>query len=220
MSEQIKSLMTKKEELHPDLKMFVTKIGKKDFPAIQHPLLYDLFYSEQMNAIINYRYQLKLDSIEKAIKENDLSSYIWLHERPYRINAFLFFTDNYKVTDKDYWELLRDVWVDSENIWQNKDLFKKLLTSKRKGSEYFMNASENRFFDKLPEEFTIYRGYHENRNKNGFSYTLDKKIADWFSVRFTDASLYVPNVKEIVVKKKDVFAYINSRDEKEIIYLK
>jgi hypothetical protein len=44
------------------------------------------------------------------------------------------------------------------------------------------------------EEFTIYRGYHENKNKKGFSYSLDKKIADWFSLRFSDANLYVPNV--------------------------
>jgi hypothetical protein len=211
--------MDKKEQLHPELKMFVTKIGK-GFPAIQHPLLYDLFYSEQMNGLINYRYQAKKDAIQKAIDEKDFISYIFLHERPYRINAFVFFTDTYKVRDKDYWEMLRDIWVDSENIWQNKNLFKKLLSSKRKSSEYFMNASENIFFDKLPEEFTIYRGYHENKNKNGFSYTLDKDKAEWFSLRFSDANRYVPNIKEIVVKKKDVFAYIDSRDEKEIIYLK
>ena len=218
MSEQLQSLMAKKEDLHPELKMFRTTIGD-GIPAIQHPLLYDLFYSEQMNALINYRYQHKKDLIQKSIDKKDLSTYIWLHERPYRINAFVFFTKHYEVKDKDYWENLKDIWVDSENIWQNKKLFKKLLSSKRKDKEFFMDETEIEFFDKLPDEFTIYRGYHEGKNKDGYSYTLDKKIAEKFSIRFTDSKLYVPNVKEIVAKKKDVFAYINSREEKEIIYL-
>jgi hypothetical protein len=220
MSEQLQSLMAKKEDLHPELKMFLTTIGSNGIPAIQNPILYDLFYSKERNALLNFRYQHKKDALQKAMDENNLSSYIWLHERPYRVTAFKFFTDKYDVKDEDYWSLLKDVWTDSENIWQNKDLFKKLLSSKRKGKEYFMDTDENNFFAQLPEEFIIYRGYHEGKNKKGFSYTLDKNIAEWFSVRFTNSKLYVPNVKEIVVKKKDVFAYINSREEKEIIYLK
>jgi hypothetical protein len=83
-----------------------------------------------------------------------------------------------------------------------------------------MNSSENKFFDKLPNEITIYRGYHINKNEKGYSYTLDKNIAENFSLRFSDKDLYVPNIKEILVKKEDVFAYINGRKEKEIIYLK
>ena len=79
-----------------------------------------------------------------------------------------------------------------------------------------MNASERRYFSKLPEEFKIYRGYQSGRNKNGFSYSIDENIAKWFSSRFSDNV----QVKEITVKKEDVFAYLSSRNEKEIIYLK
>lgn len=221
----------KKEELVTELKSFVTS-GPLGL-ALYHKLIHEPIYHEEMNSYYNQMFAQKKISIEKALKEENWSLYVWLHERPYRLEAFIecvprIFELSMTVEEKRekykiYWELLGDIWTDSENIWQFQKYWKHLLGNNedldrfRPNKEYFMSEADRQVFKNLPEELTIYRGYHPGKNRNGFSYSLDKKKAEWFATRFNKRGGKVLTLK---VKKSDVFAYTNARNEKEIIYIK
>jgi hypothetical protein len=183
---------------------------------IDHPLCKELFYIERMNGWYNTVLFEKKKSVKETIDKKEWSHYLFLHERPYRLQAFLAIRD--KMTDKEYWELLSSIWVDSENIWQNKAIWKMLLKSPRKGKDSFMSFDDGLELNKLFKDngtIQIYRGYVKGKNKKGFSYTLDRDKAEWFSTRFQST----PYVKELTVTDKEVFAYLSGRGEKEIIYL-
>ena len=79
----------------------------------------------------------------------------------------------------------------------------------------FMNPSEYGKLWNMPPRFKVYRG----ASKDGYSWTLSKQKAEWFVERnkyFGDKDAYL---MEKVVDKKDVFAYINGRKEKEVIII-
>ena len=69
--------------------------------------------------------------------------------------------------------------------------------------------------DKLSDDsvITIYRGVKENDYK-GLSWTIDKNTAIWFAKRFSNGDCYVFTGQ---LKKKDIIAYFNNRDEAEIV---
>ena len=48
--------------------------------------------------------------VKTAIAECNLNSFMCLHERPYRLEAFVEYLSKCKVTDVDYWETL--AWAD------------------------------------------------------------------------------------------------------------
>ena len=79
-----------------------------------------------------------------------------------------------------------------------------------------MNEEDRRFLKLLPKEIIIYRGYIKNKNKSGYSYTLNKEKAKWFANRFGNNGL----VETRTINKSDVFDYTNQRGENEIIILK
>jgi hypothetical protein len=78
-----------------------------------------------------------------------------------------------------------------------------------------MSAEDRKDFKKLPDTFKVYRGYIPGQNKGGYSYTLNKEKAKWFANRFDRNG----KVVERTVNKDDVFAYLNGRNEQEIIIL-
>ena len=78
-----------------------------------------------------------------------------------------------------------------------------------------MQENDKEEFNKLPNEITVYRGLttFNSDNIKALSWTLDENKAKWFATRFSqNGKVYKANIN-----KKDVFAYINLRNEKEII---
>ena len=214
--DEVTKLFNTKEDLHPELKKYYF-ISDSGIPMIKHPLVFSIFHNEVMNHMMNKHYEYKVSEIKKAILILDYAKFIFLHERPYRLNAFM--SIHKLLSDKEYWECLGEIWTDSENIWQNKSSWKILLNSKRPLREHFMDEDDRAAFKNLPEKITIYRGYHPSKNKNGFSYTLNKTKAIWFSNRFQSTGV-IGEVKERTINKKDCFAYMGGRNESEIITIK
>jgi hypothetical protein len=208
----IEELLKRQEPLCKELKSCLTKgpLGK----MICHSLVHDIIYTEQMNAMLNERLRCKKEMLIEAEKKKKWSSYLFIHERPYRLEAFLKIVK--KLSDKEYWELLREVWEDSENIWQCQENWDMLINLNRPCRESFMTPEEREFLKNLPEKVTIYRGYVKGHNEEGKSYTLSKEKAKWFSERFTTKK-DMAAVKKIVVSKKKIFAYLKGRSEEEII---
>jgi hypothetical protein len=102
-----------KVELHPDLQPYLEDgvLG----PQLRHPLVYAVPLWTKAHA--NYMYEQKKADLEKAIAEKKYSQIIFLHERPYRLEAFIQIAN--ELPDSKYWSLLASIWTDTENGWQN-----------------------------------------------------------------------------------------------------
>lgn len=205
----LQNLLSKKEELHPDLQSYIenSPIGL----CLKHPLVFGMFYSESMNAMYNAQYVAKKEYIKKAIRNKQWNSYIWMHERPYRLDEFIKIQNN--LSDDEYWNLLGEIWSDSENLWQYGLLLKFLINKNRPNRESMMDDKEKEFFKKLPDEFIIYRG-HQIKNRLGYSWTLSNWKAKWFAKRLDCKR---NGVVQAIVKKEDVVAVLLRRGEFEII---
>jgi len=217
-------LITEPEEimtgLHPDLLPWYEEEGPLGAPAIRHPLVYSVFHHESFNDQINKSYLAKKKAVAEARRRRQWSSYIFLHERPYRIAAFESLVAWSRVGDQAYWRLLGEIWTDSENIWQNQELWQDCLTAERPYRSHLMNAEERKALrcdiDKTGGR--IYRGYSSNGNPAGLSWTTNSIVAKYFARRLTEPgeTLYLATG---VVDRKDVIAFFDGRSESEIVVL-
>lgn len=203
--------LTRQEDLHPDLMPFVEN---GEWPMLRHPLVYAVPYFPQWNAMLNQQYSHKMEALEQAEREQNWSSYIWLHERPYRLQAFL--TAMPDMTDADYWSLLHEVWVDSENIRQNAEVWETLLLSNRPERERFMSAEEHEAMVALPDPIPVFQGHTLDRD-DGWSWTTDENVAVWFARRFGMLEDATPVVTVGTMPKSAVVGYLLSRSESEIL---
>src|SRR5262249_43168325 len=156
--------------------------------------------------------------------ESDWSGYIWLHERHFRLDAFNEIAPN--LTDREYWNLLSQVWTDAETIWRKNLKWLMALTRSRTERERFMSDADCAFLKSLPDRFTVYRGYQPGKNEDGFSWTLSRKIAKKLSKNGKGANMFDIHmslsggkIRQKTVNRTDVFAYTNARNEQEVILL-
>jgi len=200
------------EPLHPALEPYVEE-SDSGMRMIRHPLVFCIPYTH--TSVANKMYRYKTEALERAKEEQDWTTYIYLHERPYRLQALTYIMYEFD-TDQEFWEALREVWIDSENVWQNLEEWIDLLTDDdRLDREYLMTAEERIALAKMPEKFTIYRGAVPGLNEDGISWTLDRERAKWFSTRLNKPG----RVFEKEVRREDVVAYFTSRSEEEIVVI-
>lgn len=183
------------------------------FNSIRHPLVYSMMHNEMLNALVNRQLIEKKERVAEALAEKDYGRYVFIHEKPYRFDAFYRIKD--QLQDKQYWEILGDIWINSENIWQNKKGWRELLKSTRPFRELMMSKGDRKKHKELPEFITAYRGYIAGKNKTGFSYSLSIDKARWFSKRYGKEG----KVATVFVAKKRVISYMDDRGEKELIIL-
>ena len=194
--------------LNPDLEPYLEDgvIGRQ----LRHPLVYQvpLWSNGHANAL----YEHKVKGVKDALANNKCSSYIFLHERPYRLDAFTLIQS--KLSDTQYWSLLSDIWTDTENQWQGLNKWKQLLSSNRPSRHYLMNEEEFNLLQSLPDEVTIYRGCQAGINENGLSWSLNKKKAEFFANRFGKEGI----ILERKIPKSNIIAFLNGRGESEVIW--
>jgi hypothetical protein len=182
--------------------------------VLRHPLVYQVPLHNP--GLANRVLEAKKREIKRAVDEQEWSRFIWLHERPHRLRAFTNIMD--QLTDKQYWAILGSIWTDSENIWQLAPRWRVLLESDRVYKSWFMVPKDRKRFAALPDILEVYRGCVLGQNEDGLSYTLDKQRAEWFAARFVEGE-QIPAVVVARVEKHNVFAYINNRNEDEIVVL-
>ena len=194
-------------ELHPDLQPYLEDgiLG----PQLRHPLVYAVPLWTKAHA--NHMYEQKKSDLEKAIAEKKYSQIIFLHERPYRLEAFVQITK--ELSDAKYWSLLASVWTDTENGWQNLPTWRALFWSKRPGRENLMDADERFTLANLPEIVEIYRGCVNGINEDGISWTLNRDKAEFFANRFSKGGIVLSKQ----INKSDIIAVFNGRGESEVI---
>jgi hypothetical protein len=210
---QVEDLMAKiiaeqNETLHPDLIPYLEQ-SSEGWMMLRHPLVYQVpFFS---NGSANAYYEQKKIAVEKATADKNYKQFVWLFERPYRVEAFIKIAD--KLSDTDYWRLLSDVWIDTENQYAYLNEWKKLLASKRPNRHYMMGEEEDNILRSLSNQVTIYRGCQKGLNEDGLSWTLDKSKAKFFANRFGKKGI----ILERKVPKSDIMAVLLGRGESEVI---
>lgn len=218
----LEKLLRTKEELDPELALHLYEDGMFG-PSIKHPLLFSIVHSPSMNALVNAHFRSKKKAVKEAKDKCKWPTYVWLHERAYRIDAFL--DISWRLDGPRYWDLLGQVWSDTENAWQNKVEWREALTSDLDGREMMSDEDVRCVFDLPPEKggllpmTRIYRGYRFDDALQGYSWTLDKARARWFANRLRQNDQPPPKIASGFVAREHVIAYITGRDEQEIVAL-
>lgn len=181
---------------------------------IKHPLVFSIWHNESLNRMCNAQLKGKREACDKALDEGDWPHYVWLHERPYRLDAFL--AVEWQMSDAEYWALLGDVWCDSENIREHPEEWPELLHADRGDRRLIMRDDEREEFDALPDTLTIWQGCTDQRD-DGWSWTLDEGKAQWFANRFAMFEKAEPRLRKATCRKSDVVAYLTRRGESEIL---
>jgi hypothetical protein len=209
--DELHELMTKKEDLHPDLVWHLEYNEATGWWFLKHPLVFSVPYNECFNAMLNAQYIAKKEMLHTCLEKKDWHQYIFLYERPYRCFAFRQIMK--KLTNVEYWDLLGSIWSDSENIWQNYSLLKRFLNSKRSGKENFMDDDERKMLADLPNEIRVYRG-HMGKNQRGLSWSFSSHAAGWFGQRFAQKN---GGVVTGLVSKDKIKAVLLGRNEYEVV---
>lgn len=210
----IKEAMERADEpLHEDLQPYLQDGGYFG-TVLKHPLVFDIAYAPQRAYQSNDQYLAKREIIEKCMADHSWSNIIWLTERPYRVQAFVQISA--KMDDEYFWRLLADVYSDTENFWQERNYWNLLLTTDRPRREEFMTEEERNKLQTLPDKLTIYRGYNGKGKLRSWAWTLDRDRAVWFAKRLHHGGK-PPRVATGEVAKADVVAYLNGRNEEEIV---
>ena len=208
--EYLKSLASEfYETLHSDLVPYLDEHPELG-TILRHPLVYQVpIWS---NGSANKMYEHKKKEIERVLLKQDYKTYVWLHERPYRLTAFEEISN--KLTDTNYWKFVSSIWTDTENSYADYKKWRSLFSSKRSSKHYLMNEKEDQLLRSLPDEVVIYRGCQKNLNENGLSWSLDKSTAEFFANRFNQKGI----ILEKKISKKDIIAVFTGRGEAEVIF--
>lgn len=208
----MRELIERKESLVPELKPY--EYTGPFGVGVHSPLVIELFYDPERAALVNERYRFKVKQRDEALAKKDWSTYVFVHERPYRVRALY----HAIAKEHDLHRLVRHTWTDSENIWQNKSAWQhiwRLLSESKK----VMDANERQVFEWMPDVVTVYRGVrHHSHWPRGLSWTRDKERAVWFAHRLSTKK-QVPTVLSAEVSKRDILAYINARGEEEVVVM-
>jgi len=108
------------------------------------------------------------------------------------------------------------VWRSVESISRDSDIWNEIWGAVGEcegGQKGVMGAANRKKFNAMPELLTIYRGFSLEGAEFGWSWTLDRKMAEWFARRYTGK----PKVATLTISKGAVLAYIGQRKESEIV---
>lgn len=197
---------------------------------LRHPLFYMIpfFGSRGEVKMASERIDKKKELVSQCVEEKNMLRVLMLHERPYRLDAFLkysgqiFLSMSEEDRKRESAESLSYIWTDSENIWQNLSVWKKLWMSAKVSDSisYAMEPDDKKFLSNLFEGkdvVTIYRGASE-RNARGLSWTTDRKKACWFAKRLHKEGIDPPaSLYEAEVRREDVLATFAYRGESEVL---
>jgi hypothetical protein len=133
---------------------------------------------------------------------------------------FKYFPD--QIPGNIYWPALSDSYTMGNYDFANRKTIGKLFKSHLPYRDMLMDDDEQKIYYELPHNVTIYRGCSAAEIKNEkyrYSWTLDKEVADFFAnKRKTELGIPTQVVKMIVCKSK-IIAFLDRREEKEVIYI-
>jgi hypothetical protein len=168
-------------ELHRDLVPYLAEsevLGE----VLKAPLVYMVPYLPAMAHLANEMYRTKTEGIRRAEAQRNWHRIVWLHEKPYRLSAFLSISG--RLSDQEYWEALGSIWIGTENLHDDQEQWLGALTAHRPGrARWLMDDADRARLAELGEEVTIYRGFARPGSYRAPSWTLSRSRAEWFASR-------------------------------------
>ncbi len=201
------------------LEIPITRKNIGNFGIVYHPFFHSTAvpYKEEIIDIFNDKDKFQnyvIELKEHIKKEKDVYRIMFLLNKPYRM-YFLYLIQNY-LDKQTFATLLKECYTETEfpnhdanvSVSEIKDMFIKA------DKNLLMDKDEIKIFNKLENELTIYRGFYSNKYYDALSWTLDIDKAHFFATRFSNdtGSIYQANIK-----KDNIYAYFDCRNEKEII---
>lgn len=141
-----------------------------------------------------------------------------VHKSKY-MSVFLKHIDSF--SDEEYWENLAYVYMIQDFTHVSYEVYKMIFSSDRSNRDKLMSDEDIKFLENLSENITIYRGGAKIEKNTGYgiSWTLNKDVAQQFVDRKKTLVSDDLEILEITIHKSKVVAYLNQRNEEEIIYL-
>ena len=124
--------------------------------------------------------------------------------------------------DKAYWRSARHCYTCTEMHENEYDYLISYFLSGRPKREWMMTKKERKLFKDLPEQVLIYRGCSMTEINGGnfrFSWTLDRKTAEFFAFENNKNIAIECNIVERTVSKMSLIAYFQDGGEEEVIYI-
>jgi len=202
----------KDEPLSDQLKPFVTRNG-----WINHPLIVEM--PPWRAAQINRRFAKRAKLAEEFWGKQDYRRYLRLHERAFRIGALeKVLAVSQPLPDVEIAKLVGEVWIDSENIHQDRGRWRRIWRS-LKSPQSAMSADDLAALAAQPDPLTVFRGVpHPRHDKLSLSWTTDRDKAISFARRSPSETDFIL-LTSGQVAKKNIFAYFVSGKESEVVAL-
>jgi hypothetical protein len=215
--EQIKlreELEARDEELLPELREHVcsTSFGL----MVHHPLIVHPFYQPGKAGWINYAFRYSQSEAKRLLKEKAWFAYLFLHAKPYRA-GLLINCHREGMRGAEYWEIVGWAWTNSENIHENRRLWRSIWSADEPEREAVMEEKDRIALDALPDPVTVWRGTRYKKSVRGMSGSIDRNTATGFAHRFGHRPRTAPLLARGQVAKADVLAYFATRSESEIV---
>ena len=155
----------------------------------------------------------KVLNILKCISQKKYSDYVFLYERPYRVDALWYVIQNYNLSFENMNSLVLDVYKDQEFVWCKRIIWNRIF-------KYIYDNKPSQLSGVSSGYVEVFRGIHSSDIKSnlGFSWTTNKKLAEWFSRRFQNEPSK-PYILTGRLDTSDIIFITNDRNEEEIITL-
>lgn len=141
------------------------------------------------------------------------------------MDAFFHILDNYKLDKSLISYAFKEAYIDSDNLFKHKLRIKELLANSKIDLRQLMSRNEREILNTLPNRVKIYRGMTISEKESddfGISWTLDQERAAFFVFKYQrnySTDQLKKTVHQLEVRKEDILALFNDREEIEIIYL-
>ena len=201
----------------------------KEFGGIivQHPIFRDRIVSrpvpktdqnpvglETLDIANKEDLELAKEVYRKAFDKCDSAMSIFLSINKAYSGIFFKLVKEYLDID-DYTNILESIWTNMEFPNADANVTRKEWISYWKKADLtkIYSYEDLKFLYNLPDEFYIYRGLMEDAKLEALSWTLRLDKAIWFAERFNRHG----KVYKAKCNKKDILAYLSSRNEEEIV---
>lgn len=202
-------------DLDPDIYTVTTDTGL--VLAVSPPFIHSLYTGERENRLLNAQLALKRALYDKDVHAGKWSAVLFaISQRPYRAEVlYELGIEREVMPPRDFWQMAGEVWTDSENCYQNLDLWREIFTCDLPFRERLMTSAERDIFDDLPDPIPVWHGVDGSE----FAWTTDRGVAEWFARRFPHkADRFL--LREGLAPKDKVIAYFDRRNEKEVLILR
>lgn len=205
------------------LRPYAREIAETGLWVFHHPVfitIFPVFTSLPIEEVISAKEELRL----KELQAGRFSHYLFLTEKPYRLDALLELAQagEFDSDPAAYWALVGRFWVDSD-IDESHTVWSDLLQMDLPGRLQMTSETDRDVLSALPEQVQIWRGFAASSGDiapehalGGHSWSLSEDVARRFARSFAGPSGR-PALARATLPKDRILALLLGRGEEEVV---